>query len=441
MSASKRAPRSGDMLCSTEARVYANSCTCSPDRRIDPDWDLPYRFVKGQGLAEWERFGIPTIGIVLRPDGSSASDVGVQPIECPLSDHIVPMGLPTVSTTSASGSFTTFPGGMDVCGFRIWMGPRFHETKLEDRSGAAVVIRLPEAGAERHGVLDWRSRDFGDPHGAWLRGRVVRDGQGVPDVDVSAVVLPIDNMEAEDSARTGADGSFELYVSSRDLDESHNVLIGVHQRIWGLRGRQVVRVSPGEARDGVTIEVGTGVVVSGVVVDEQGDPVSAVRVECEPWGGNTAPTGRDGRFRMTLPVQGRCRLHAIIDSDTELTPATGLAPKIDVTRPDGSIANVRFVVRRADARYFYRHGPGYVDLGVKLHHEVVQAVGDELEAAGLRVGDEIVSATEGGQPLEEHQLFRAGAPPWGEDVAITVKRGTRTIDVRAKAPAFEPMQH
>jgi hypothetical protein len=404
---------------------------------FDSDWELPYRFVNGDGIPEWQPFGLPMLGTVLRNDGSPASGVGVQPIECAFGDHDVPHGLPTISTTSSSGSFASFAAS-NVCGVRVWMGPKFHESKIE-RFSAAKIIRLPEAGAEQHGVFDWRSRDVDDPHGAWLRGRVIRNGQGVPDVDLTAFVMPKHNMEVEDTARTRADGSFELFVSSRDLDKSHDVLLSARQPVQQLLGRQVVRISPGETRMGLTIEVGAGVVVSGVVVDTQGVPVPEVRVECVPWRKDTPATGIDGTFRLTIPAQGRCRLHALVGTGTEseLTPLTGLAPKIDVTRPDGEVASIRFVVQRDEVRYVAnRAWPGYVDLGVHLQHELVQAVGDELEAAELRAGDMIVAATEGMMPLKDYALFQAGNPPWGENVTITMKRNGKIISVRAKAPTF-----
>lgn len=287
--------------------------------------------------------------------------------------------------------------------------------------------------------FDWRSREFGDPRGAWIRGRITRDGKAIPDVDVTAIVLPLDNMEVEATARTRADGTFELFVSSRDLDESHDVMLSARQRIDQLKGRRVVRVSPGETHDGLTIEVGTGFVVSGVVVDTQDAPVPDVLVGCGPWREDAATTAIDGTFQLTIPTQGRCRLHAIVGHDKELVPLTGLAPKIDVVRPDGDVGNVRFVVQRdAVRRIANRYAPGYVDLGVELRHELVQAVGDELEAAGLQPGDTIVAATEGLNPLKDYHLFRAGHPPWGETVVVTVKRGTKLIDVRAKAPTFGP---
>ena len=50
----------------------------------------------------------------------------------------------------------------------------------------------------------------------------------------------------------------------------------------------------------------------------------------------------------------------------------------------------------------------------------------------------VVAATEGTKALKEYTLFQAGSPPWGEAVVITVKRGTKLIDVRAKAPTLMP---
>lgn len=119
-------------------------------------------------------------------------------------------------------------------------------------------------------------------------------------------VLPFDNMEVAHTTRTRADGSIEFFVSSHDLDESHNVMIFARQPVTKLQGRQVVRISrqvvrisPGETRGNLTIEVGAVVAVSGVV-DARALRFRLLRVECGAWRKDTAPTGLDGTFRMTI---------------------------------------------------------------------------------------------------------------------------------------------
>jgi hypothetical protein len=395
------------------------------------DWSLPYRVAKGEGVRALPQGDAPIAGTVLQHDGTPARGVGVQAFACPTGDHDLARPL-DIETTSAMG---TFRGYTDlICGYRIWQGASFHETRS---SSDPVVIRLPAPGAEVHRVFD-RRRDIGDPHGAWIRGRVVRNGQPVADVDIDVYVLPMDNIEVIDEARSRSDGSFEVYVSSPDLDESNNVILRADQAIHGLYGIQVIQLAPGERRDGVTVEIGAGAVVSGVVVDEAGQPVSSVHVEVIGHQHSSQPTGPDGRFRVRVPSQGRWRLHAMVPDkySTELEPADGLAPKIDIVHPDGE-TDVRLVVRRGTLREVDNSEvTGYVDLGLVLHVYDVQAVGDELKQAGLRPGDSIIAASRGGRQLDDNLRFLAGEVAWGEDTAITVKRGTSTFVVRATAPTF-----
>jgi hypothetical protein len=352
--------------------------------------------------------GPPTIGTVVRADGTPAVAVGVQPIAC-ASSHSVPQGMDIFVTTTAAGGFAFVPYD-PLCGLRILLGATTHEVELQypvSPSLPSLLIRLPPAGCEQHGIFDWR-REYGDPRGAWLRGRVVRDGVPAADVDIAAVVLPRGYSWLYDETRSRADGSFELFISAEKLDGYRVVDLFARKTLTDLSGRQLVRVMPGESRNDLVLEIGAGVTVTGTVVDENGLPIAAARVAAESYSDRWAsePSGPDGSFRLTVGPQGRYRLRAIASDRIERKPLPGkVLPKIDIAKPSGVQTGVRLVVSRnqhRDSRAFAE--PGYVDLGVETSYRVVTAVGDELEAAGLKVGDEIVSAQLAGSDLKEWQL-------------------------------------
>jgi len=80
--------------------------------------------------------------------------------------------------------------------------------------------------------------------------------------------------------------------------------------------------------------------------------------------------------------------------DRELAPATALAPKIDITRPDGDIANVRFVVRRDDVRHPYSHGLATSTWGSSFNAMLFEQSADYPELVGLPlVGERTVDRT------------------------------------------------
>jgi hypothetical protein len=231
----------------------------------DDEWDKAHRL----STVPFRPYSVPftpMVGFVVRADGTPAASVGVQPIECLHSDHSWPHGLDIVATTSAGGGFSFVPDDT-VCGLRILMGPITHEVELEPRATGPLVVQLPPSGREQTGVFETRRRSDGDPQGAWLRGRIVRDGVPAGDVDVSAFVLPRDNLEIYDETRSRSDGTFELFVSSRDLETVPVVsLVALHG--WEpLRGQQVIGLSPGEQRNGIEVEIGPGVIVSGTLLD------------------------------------------------------------------------------------------------------------------------------------------------------------------------------
>ena len=404
----------------------------------DSEWGDAYR-LWAMPITTWIASGPPVVGAVLRADGTPAAFVGVQPVACSMDDHSSPLGMDLVATTTAGGGFA-FVSDLDLCGLRIFMGATTHEIKLERQPRQPLVIQLPAAGREQRGIFDPYRREYGDPQGAWLRGRVVHDGVPAADVDVTATVLAWNYMVEADETRTRSDGTFELFVSSKELDKTRPVLLYARQTLTGLAGRQLVRVGPGANRGELLLEIGSGVRVSGTVTDEEGQPIAGIRVgvdSADPrsW---SEPSGADGSFRLTVGPQGRHRLLAIVAENIVRDPPSGeFPPRIDVTTPSGEQTGVKLVVSNNQHRCCeYRVLGGYADVGVEIANGVVTAVGDELEAAGLRIGDEIVSVQQKGVELEQWKLWKADVLHWGAEEVLTVKRGEDTIRVRAKAPLF-----
>jgi hypothetical protein len=376
-------------------------------------------------------------GTVLRANGTPAAFVGVVPMSLPTGDHSRPHELGIVATTDAAGHFRVRDYGLS--GFRILMGPRSHETWIDRRydpgRSQQLIITLPPIGDEQHNVFIRERRDFGDPQGVWIRGRVLRAGRPVADVHVTFTTGG--NMPLDDSTRSRNDGSFELYISAREIDRCQPVVLYAGDSAQRLGGLAVVEIAPGNAIEGVMVEVGSGVHVTGTVVDEDGQPVQGVRIN-ETWRGlESTPTDRDGWFDLTIYRQGRYRLRVLDDAHIELLPPEGrLSPTIDIATPDGARDDVRVVVRRnAKVQRESRSWAGfdgYVDLGASIGHSDVRAVDNELEAAGLRAGDTIIATD---PPRESYEFWSAQILE-GEQTTLTVLRDGKQLEIHATAPYF-----
>jgi hypothetical protein len=90
-----------------------------------------------------------SVGIVLLPDGSPASNVGVQPIWRSGDADDACTGASVVMTTDASGRFA-YNGASRVCGFRVLRGTAMHDERYDlMRWDAPQIIPLPAAGGGR----------------------------------------------------------------------------------------------------------------------------------------------------------------------------------------------------------------------------------------------------------------------------------------------------
>lgn len=108
---------------------------------------------------------------------------------------------------------------------------------------------------------------------------------------------------------TGKDGTFLF----EGVEEGSLVLSGT-DRHWAEKRKGApegvvepvrLRISPGERKEGVIVRLVTGFCVRGIVVDEDGNPVSEVQVNANSWDGpgmvdyrQPAMTKADGRFEI-----------------------------------------------------------------------------------------------------------------------------------------------
>ncbi|HEU0031220.1 MAG TPA: carboxypeptidase-like regulatory domain-containing protein [Kofleriaceae bacterium] len=362
----------------------------------------------------------PTIwrGRLVHADGSPVAFVGVQVFWNHLEhDDYIPS--PEVATTDRDGQFTVRtpdPVPWRLYGMRVFDGPRIHAVVVDRPPAEVTTVELVDSHETFHKD---HPLPYGDPAGAWIRGRVLRDGQRVPDARVETVER---TRITGDATRTRSDGTFALFLSA---GKPEDVLVAASSR----SGRGRAWIAPG-TRDAIVTISGT-VTVRGHVVDRSGLPVPGARVSWRAadarW--QQVPTGPDGGFELAVSGQGRYRLHAFVDGDVEYVPA-GIPPAIDVTDRDDRIDDARLVVERRTMMWSGGDVAlaGLVDLGVRLDDSgAVAAVSDEAAAAGTRVGDVWLDARGYWVPLEAR---------FGETVTWKVRRGTRVIELHAQAPSF-----
>lgn len=384
-------------------------------------------------------------GRVLNAGGSPAMHVGVQPLWFAPTDVAECQAGAVVATTDNDGRFTV-AGQFSVCGLRIFRSlktyevsnPEIHEVRIESplvleferlRGGdREMIARLPPRSAAT-GVL---ARPPTEP---WIRGHVVAGGAPVADARVG--LQWISNSYGA-TAYTRRDGSFALFVEPTWIDDVRWHVIDAELSELRLAGR--VSFGNDHSRDDLTIEIGSGLVVNGTVVDTHGRPMVGVRIgfdtdiSCQ-----SELTGPDGTYTLVLPRPGRYRLGVFDDRGRELSPPPGrIPPTVDVAHPYGERTGLRITVLRdlqAKSLGSYRVGAPYVDLGVMLdEHQRVVRIADEAAAAGMRVGDRVLSVGDDHDGGDDARFGAEFCVQPGTDLAWTAMRAGKVLSFHAHAP-------
>jgi hypothetical protein len=446
-----------------------------------------FAVTRWQGEIGWRQRELPAeilldevqTGTVFEADGAPAANVGVQPIWGSLLDPLACVESSVVVTTDRDGRFL-YVGDRRICGLRIYRGTTMYEAPFGERPRSALppappppppwhdppAPLLPPAGpvlsvapiaisrgARAHLIVRLRdpqrepAAGFGAAragiHGArgtWLHGRVVHDGAPVGGAIFDVVHGRGMTARPWVRATVRRDGSFDAFLSVEDNDG--RVIVDVVDSARGWQGRALVDASSGPAERDLTIEIGAGLTVRGTLVDERGLPVPGVYVGLghEFPGPADQPTAADGSFALRVALSGRYRMCAFRGgAGFELLPGQ-LAPAIDVDAPTGERTGVRVVVHRvpvagadpgddcADESF-----AGSVNLGVALDdHGVVVRIGDEAFAAGMRLGDRVLSI----EPRRaDESLAETFASVWpGAELSWQVQRGATTLSFHARAP-------
>jgi hypothetical protein len=297
--------------------------------------------------------GVAVDGVVVDAGGQPVSGVGVQPVYDSRVDHGGPSAAPVIATTDERGRFHVEGLHEGAYCFEILDGVR----SAVIRDGVAAGFRLPAQGPLRL-VMPAPEPTKPAPaarrerHGVWIRGRVVHDGQPVPDAVVTGGGTERRVAWSHDVARTAADGSFALFVATWRDRVARAYLIAVEHGGLDLRGRTALELQPGGADlDGLVIRVGDGRDVGGVVVDQQGVPIEGVVVTTFSPGRDDRPTDATGTFRVEVDPRRTYRLRAFDAAGDELRPPAGMAaPRVDAALYGWRGPSLRFVVERAPAR-------------------------------------------------------------------------------------------
>ncbi len=232
-----------------------------------------------------------------------------------------------------------------------WYATRDRPSHAEPRE--AAKRDEPDPYFNEHGAY---KRDLSDPHVAHVSGTVVHEGQSVASARLEATVHPTGMGWTIDEATTNADGTFSIPITSNHLVDRQLVTIEVRAGL--MSGFATVTVAPGEDVHDVRIDVGVGVTVTGRIIDNDGEPVTAYGVESVSicLGVRCVRPTKDGSFTLTSVELGRHRLQAraggTLYSISDL-PLTQVAPAITTTQLSGAIDDIVIHVDGVAARAKY----------------------------------------------------------------------------------------
>jgi len=266
---------------------------------------------------------------------------------------------------------------------------------------------------------------------ASISGRVVHRGQPVPGVTVET-----DRADPPyaASATTDASGAFVL----DDLTAGIHGLTAKSETIPAAAQVQV-RVTSGEAKAGVEVELGFTATISGVVVDEAGAPVAGAWVIYSYSGDQGfGATGPDGSYRALYLRGGgeyQPEVRTTQESSLVYPPASDHPfPAVAVNGADSHVEGVRLVVARTSrhitGRVMDKAGAPVADVRVTAFRERYQSVAQAVtrpdgsfDLAGLTGGTYTIKAT----PAEGAAATVAGVAAGTTDVLLQLSESSRLV--------------
>jgi protocatechuate 3,4-dioxygenase beta subunit len=192
-------------------------------------------------------------------------------------------GLDPVAVTDAEGLF------------------RMAYSKPTDRMSVTVIARGMARAVYRDLVTGDKPHDLTVTEGAAVSGRLVRDGQPVPDIEVGLFDARrgIDDQAHEEIIATDARGGFSFAAIRPNRDYWVYTKMDSAKHLGAAAVKKIHIAADGSAQDVGDLEMKPTLRVAGQVVAESGDPLPKGRIflsNMDAWDDQIFETGPDGNF-------------------------------------------------------------------------------------------------------------------------------------------------
>jgi hypothetical protein len=238
-------------------------------QRVLPDKQLIVRIEKAatiSGRVTDNKSKVPVAGVVVRSGRRMATDPGVSTI------------------TDAKGAYSLLVPAGSFSVVASHPGYAFADTHANVTAGQQVVkdIALQQFARVSGVVTDEEMRP------------VVAALVGTEDGDSGPVRLPMRILGGGTNAVSGTDGRFSMRVRP----EANLRLRASKKGLPPVRG-DAFQLNPGERKSGVVLTIPTGVAVTGIVKDGNGDPLSGVAITA-----TETPSGQRGMMMQRVLMMG-----------------------------------------------------------------------------------------------------------------------------------------